>query len=35
MQRVRFADARPALCYGAAICVTEAKPVTFRIPRNE
>jgi hypothetical protein len=34
MQRTRFANARPALCYGAAIFVPGEKPVSFRIPKE-
>jgi hypothetical protein len=34
MRRVRFAEARPALFYGAALFVKAAKPLAFRFPRD-
>jgi hypothetical protein len=35
MQRIRFANAKPAVCYGAAIFIPGEKPVSVRIPRED
>lgn len=35
MQRIRFANAKPAVCYGAAIFIAGENPVSVRIPREE